>query len=92
MSRYNIGIRYCGGCNPAYDRSRLVAQLLRRFPEIAIQYDPERYCALWIVVNGCLTGCADSSSLPGENTYEEGMGITYKRLLVLPESWGTKWA
>ena len=66
MSRYNIGIRYCGGCNPAYDRSRLVAQLLRRFPEIAIQYDPERYCALWIVVNGCLTGCADSSSLPGD--------------------------
>lgn len=65
MSRYNIGIRYCGGCNPAYDRSRLVAQLLRRFPEIAIQYDPERYCALWIVVNGCLTGCADSS-LPGD--------------------------
>ena len=66
MSRYNIGIRYCGGCNPAYDRSRLVAQLLQRFPEIAIQYDPERYCALWIVVNGCLTGCADSSSLPGD--------------------------
>ncbi len=66
MSRYNIGIRYCGGCNPAYDRSRLVAQLLSRFPEIAIQYDPECYCALWIVVNGCLTGCADSSRLPGD--------------------------
>jgi acyl dehydratase len=66
MNRYDIGIRYCGGCNPAYDRSRLVAQLLSRFPEITIQYDPECCCALWIVVNGCLTGCADSSSLPGD--------------------------
>lgn len=27
-----IGIKYCGGCNPRYDRSHEVDKLKKRFP------------------------------------------------------------
>ena len=28
-----IGIKYCGGCNPRYDRSQEVEKLKKKFPQ-----------------------------------------------------------
>ena len=29
-----VGIKYCGGCNPRYDRVAAVNQLKREFPQV----------------------------------------------------------
>jgi len=59
-----ISIRYCGGCNPDYDRTRLAADLLRALKGCCIvDDDPAR--ADWIVmIHGCPTACAGTDGFP----------------------------
>lgn len=58
-----IGIRFCGGCNPRYNRRQAVENFIRRnaghdysIAEENIHYD------LLLIIGGCETCCA--SSLP----------------------------
>ncbi|WP_077611246.1 hypothetical protein [Clostridium sp. Marseille-P2415] len=56
-----IGIKYCGGCNPVYDRVRRV----RRFIEENSLYEyvgisANQPCDYWLVVCGCIRRCARS--------------------------------
>ena len=55
-----IGIKYCGGCNPRYDRGVLVARLKAALPDIDFQpvRDGDVYDLL-LVVSGCRVECAD---------------------------------
>ncbi len=59
-----IGVRYCGGCNPRYDRVALVQRLQAFFPEQ--EFVPAEsggsYPAV-LVVCGCTARCADVSGL-----------------------------
>ena len=32
-----VGVRYCGGCNPRYDRAALVHSLEVSFPEVSFE-------------------------------------------------------
>lgn len=60
----NIGIKYCGGCNPRYDRTREVQKLKKKFPRHTFTYTPEKIvCDVCLLVCGCQTGCADSLGL-----------------------------
>ena len=56
-----IGIRYCGGCNPIFDRAKLVREIEKLLPpEYSLSKD--QYSNNWdvgILVCGCLTACAD---------------------------------
>lgn len=58
-----VGVKYCGGCNPAYDRGQWVADLKERLPDTVtlVRSDdrPDRILA----VMGCPTACADLSEL-----------------------------
>lgn len=59
-----IGVRYCGGCNPRYDRVALVQRLRGFFPEqefVPAQEGVPYPAAL--VVCGCATRCANVSGL-----------------------------
>ena len=59
-----IGVRYCGGCNPRYDRVALVKRLGEYFP--ALHFVPAQagrpYPAV-LVVCGCPNCCADVRDL-----------------------------
>ena len=59
-----IGVRYCGGCNPRYDRNALVGRLADFFPEqeFVPAQEGKSYSAA-LVVYGCPTRCANISSL-----------------------------
>lgn len=64
----NIGIKYCGGCNPRYQRIREVAKLKTKLSEmqkIKVEYTEgsDVICDYWIVVCGCATACADTQQL-----------------------------
>jgi acyl dehydratase len=60
-----IGIKYCGGCNSRYDRTREVKKLQEQFPQHTFVYDTAdtKFCDIWVVVCGCITACASTDSL-----------------------------
>ncbi|MEN8247224.1 MAG: hypothetical protein ABFS43_20235 [Thermodesulfobacteriota bacterium] len=62
-----IAIKYCGGCNPAFDRVEAVAGMLARLADVAevVPLDDERADML-VAVEGCPTACADLSGFKGE--------------------------
>lgn len=60
-----VGIKYCGGCNPSYDRVGLVNRLSERYTDkIAIRAiaNDVKYDAI-LVVCGCRNCCADHEHL-----------------------------
>jgi hypothetical protein len=55
-----VGLKYCGGCKPDYDRVALVEDLRRRLEHQVIWVPADDPAAeLIVVVHGCLTACAD---------------------------------
>lgn len=71
-----IGVRYCGGCNPRYDRVALVECLVRLLPEhhFTAARQEESYSAV-LVVCGCTSRCASVTGLqpsPGDLIYVGG--------------------
>ena len=62
-----VGLRYCGGCNPRFDRVALVRELVRRFPQAAFSpaQPGSRYAAV-LAVCGCSAQCAGREDLDGE--------------------------
>ncbi len=58
MTRVKIGIKYCGGCNPRYER----VEMIQRVRSLAgdrfslIRHDQENLDGL-IAVNGCPRAC-----------------------------------
>ena len=57
--RMKVAFRYCGGCNPRYDRGALVKRLTEKHPEWDAEIAAEGTCYdLLIVVGGCSSCCA----------------------------------
>lgn len=55
-----IGIKYCGGCNPAIDRAKLVQEIKKLLPPEYIFSTQHSFpWDIGIMVCGCLTACAD---------------------------------
>lgn len=53
-----VGIKYCGGCNPNYERRSVVKRAQAEFPDVRfIPYDSEATFDLIAVVCGCLEEC-----------------------------------
>ena len=64
-----IGVKYCGGCNPEYDRVAFVDQIKERLEGKAAFVPPESEGVDMILsVNGCQTACADLSGFKGVET------------------------
>ena len=64
--KLRIGIKYCGGCNPEYDRVALIKQIQERL-EVKADFVPwEREdIDLVLVVCGCSASCVDLSHFAG---------------------------
>lgn len=63
-----VGLRYCGGCNPRYDRVAAVERLRARLPAVELRpAAPGQEAAL--VVCGCPARCAGVSDLDGALVY-----------------------
>jgi len=59
MSPVKIGIRYCGGCNPYYDRVGFVEEIKERLRDrfLFLRHDEMDLAGL-IAVSGCPRACA----------------------------------
>jgi hypothetical protein len=62
-----IGVKYCGGCNPNYDRVALVSAIEARLSGKAsfVGTDGEGI-SLILAVEGCSTACADLGPFAGQ--------------------------
>ena len=61
-----VGVKYCGGCNPEYDRVALVEEIEERL-EGKVRFVPPESEGVDIIlaVYGCKTACADLSGFRG---------------------------
>ena len=59
-----IGIKYCGGCNSRYDRTKEVEKLKKQFPQHEFTYQVDTaICDIFLLVCGCMTACASPEGL-----------------------------
>lgn len=59
------GVKYCGGCNPRFDRGGFFARLQDRFQD-KISFEavrPEKRYDFLLVISGCTSNCADYTGL-----------------------------
>ena len=64
--RMRIGLKYCGGCNPGYDRVDLAQQIEENLLGKAEFVSPgSEDVNLILAVQGCSTACADLSDFHG---------------------------
>ena len=65
-----VGIKYCGGCNPDYDRVALVKQLESCLQGKVEFVSPENdHVDFVLAVEGCKTCCAELSSFEGKQIH-----------------------
>jgi hypothetical protein len=65
-----VGIKYCGGCNPYYDRVALVKQIESRLRGKVEFVSPDGdHVDLVLAVEGCQTACADLTSYRGKTVH-----------------------
>lgn len=61
-----VGVRYCGGCNPRFDRVAGVEALGRACPRAVFRTaEPDTLYDVLLVVGGCAACCADQTGLTG---------------------------
>jgi len=63
-----IGVKFCGGCNPQINRSRIYKELRQQFPERCglIQSEPTDLWDVGILLCGCPVACADADEVRGK--------------------------
>jgi len=78
--KVKIAVKYCGGCNPRYDRKALVAQLLEEFGQLERTDANDPQAALGLVVGGCTRGCAAKARVCGAQKFVICAGGEYPAL------------
>lgn len=54
----DVGVRYCGGCNPRYDRKAAVQALAAALPGLRLlEGDAALHTNILLIVCGCSTRC-----------------------------------
>ena len=67
-----IGIKYCGGCNASYDRTKTFEKIKNAFAKSEVLFENVEEKKLYdyvIVLNGCLSQCADISKIQSKNGF-----------------------
>jgi hypothetical protein len=64
--KLRVRVKYCGGCNPNYDRIALAQKIKDTLPDnIEIVSSNADDYDLVVVIQGCETACADLSAFQG---------------------------
>lgn len=62
-----IGIKYCGGCNPRYDRINIANRIKKDIPGVEIVSASGGGSVDYVlVICGCTSACADRTGLNGK--------------------------
>ena len=70
QTRLKVAIKYCGGCNPDYDRIALVRFIKKSLiGKVEFVSAEDEDIDLVLAVEGCKTACADLSAFKGKQIY-----------------------
>ncbi len=71
---FSIGIRYCGGCNPQIDRSKVIRNLNKFLKKIGLKVDfttdKKRATDIVLLINGCMHACLQEEYLRSNYNYQ----------------------
>lgn len=83
MSRLNVGIKYCGHCNPTVEGPAIIEQIRKLDAEVHfVSWDaPEK--DILLIFSGCATDCVTVPEYSGPVVHVAGYSLEQKR--VLPE-------
>lgn len=58
-NRYKIGVIFCGGCNPFFDREKLYKEIIAGFSNTCdiLLYNDNQKFDLVLLINGCPSEC-----------------------------------
>ena len=62
-----IAVKYCGGCNPRYDRPAIVERLKKDMPGVGIVPAEGQQADYVAVLCGCKSACVQHDRLSGTN-------------------------
>lgn len=66
--KVTVGFKYCGGCNPRYNRVAKVEEFKLKHPEFNyITIENIKSCEFWFIICGCKAACASVSELKATN-------------------------
>lgn len=61
-----VGIKYCGGCNPRFDRSGWVRKLAAECTGISFEpASKDKFYDILLIISGCPSACASHDELKG---------------------------
>ena len=67
----SIGLRYCGGCNPQIDRSKVIRKLEKGLKERGVKLDfttsTQNTVDTILLINGCMHACLEEEYLMEDN-------------------------
>ena len=70
----SIGIRYCGGCNPQIDRSKVLRNLKELLKEKGLQVDfttdKKKAVDIVLLINGCMHACLQEEYLRSNHNHQ----------------------
>ena len=65
--RPRIGVRFCGGCNPRYDRVGALRMLRESLPQLIWEsVEPGMEYDRYLLICGCMAACVTVKDLPGD--------------------------
>lgn len=54
-----VGVKFCGGCNPRYDRKEYLERIMKREPLWDFEFaEEDRLYDVLLVIGGCPSCCA----------------------------------
>ena len=82
-----IGIKYCGGCNPTYERLEFIQEVQSRLGDRFLFFrSDQRDLDGMLLINGCVRSCATENLDHRETAY---VSISGKKDLELLVDWLT---
>ncbi|MGF6367155.1 4-hydroxybutyrate CoA-transferase [Aequitasia blattaphilus] len=79
-----VHIKFCGGCNPRYNRSKIINELKEQF-HLEIDYTPPKSNDFSIVVSGCERECVRAANT--ENIININQNSTVKSIAKQLDEW-----
>jgi len=61
LKKAKVAVKYCGGCNPTFDRKKIVSQIEKKFEIKTELYNENGIPDILLIVNGCKSECIDIS-------------------------------
>lgn len=61
LKKAEIFVKYCGGCNPTFDRKQVVSEIEKCFGIKIEPYKEDYIPDIVLIVNGCKSECIDIS-------------------------------